>query len=88
MTQIAEDYQAMLAWKERALKAEKFKQYVHERLDAAGVDKHEEQNAINGCRIGARLTDVLGTDEAGPAGNGIIALGVPSSGGQPNCLNS
>ncbi|MGY3091100.1 hypothetical protein ACVWYF_004164 [Hymenobacter sp. UYAg731] len=37
----------------------RFKAYVHERLDAAGIDKHEEQNALNGCRIGARLTDVL-----------------------------
>jgi hypothetical protein len=38
----------------------KFKSYVHERLDAAGIDKHEEQNATTGCRIGARLTDILG----------------------------
>jgi hypothetical protein len=39
--------------------AEKFKKYVHDRLDAAGIDKHEEQNALNGCRIGSRLDDVL-----------------------------
>lgn len=36
-----------------------FKDYVHARLDTAGVDRHDEQNAINGCRIGARLDDVL-----------------------------
>jgi hypothetical protein len=40
-------------------KLKKFKQYVHDRLDAAGIDKHEEQNATNGCRIGARLNDLL-----------------------------
>ena len=35
------------------------KAYVHDRLDAAGVDPHHEQNALNGCRIGARLDDIL-----------------------------
>lgn len=39
--------------------AEKFKKYVHDRLDEIEIDKHEEQNAINGCRIGARLNDVV-----------------------------
>lgn len=39
--------------------AQQFKKYVHDRLDAAGIAKHEEQNALNGCRIGARLDDVL-----------------------------
>ncbi|SNC62369.1 hypothetical protein SAMN06265337_0656 [Hymenobacter gelipurpurascens] len=37
----------------------KFKAYVHQRLDDAGVNPHDEQNAINGCRIGSRLDDVL-----------------------------
>lgn len=38
---------------------EAFKAYVHRRLDEAGIDPHEEQNALNGCRIGARLDDVF-----------------------------
>lgn len=47
------------AQKDANEKLQKFKDYVHKRLDDAGVDKHEEQNVINGCRIGARLDDVL-----------------------------
>lgn len=41
-----------------------FKKYVHDRLTAAGIPEHEEANAVNGCRIGARLDDVLGVDVA------------------------
>jgi hypothetical protein len=55
---------------EREKKLLDFKTYVHNRLDTAGIDKHEEQNAINGCRIGARLDDVLA---AAPAG--VLSVG-------------
>lgn len=40
-------------------KLQAFKKYVHDRLDALGIDKHEEQNAINGCRIGSRIDDIV-----------------------------
>ncbi len=36
-----------------------FKDYTNGRLDAAGIDRHDEANAVNGCRIGARLNDAL-----------------------------
>lgn len=38
--------------------AERFKAYVHDRLDAMGIDPHTEANATTGCRIGPRLDDV------------------------------
>ena len=53
----AEDYIHRLEGRIDKLQA--FKDYVHARLDEFGVDKHEEQNATTGCRIGARLDDVL-----------------------------
>lgn len=40
----------------RALQA--FKEYVHQRFDEANIDGHHEQNAINGCRVGARFDDL------------------------------
>lgn len=40
----------------RALQS--FKSYVHQRFDEANIDRHEEQNAINGCRVGARFDDL------------------------------
>lgn len=42
-------------------KALKFKRYVHERLDKAGVptDPEAESNAAHGCRIEGRLNHVL-----------------------------
>jgi hypothetical protein len=45
-----------------AEKAERFKAYVHGRLDAAGVpiDPDPEANAKHGCRIEGRLNWVLG----------------------------
>jgi hypothetical protein len=33
----------------------KFKKYVHDRSTMQGIDKCEEMNAKNGCRIGSRL---------------------------------
>ncbi|MCC3156453.1 hypothetical protein LJ737_04345 [Hymenobacter sp. 15J16-1T3B] len=45
----------------------RFKTYVHSRLDQAGIDAHEAQNAVNGCRIGARLDDVLVSRPANPS---------------------
>ena len=44
---------------EQIAKLQAFKDFVHTTLDAAGVDKHEEQNATTGCRVGARLRDVI-----------------------------
>jgi hypothetical protein len=44
---------------EQVAKLSAFKQFVHDTLDAAGVDKHEEQNATTGCRVGARLRDLI-----------------------------
>lgn len=35
-----------------------FKAYVHQRFDEANIDRHEEQNAINGCRVGKRFDDL------------------------------
>lgn len=52
----------------------KFKAYVHQRLDDAGVDPHAEQNALNGCRIGARLDDVLRATVADEAPNASTLL--------------
>jgi plasmid maintenance system antidote protein VapI len=40
-------------------KLQGFKTYVHERLTAAGIDECEAANAVNGCRIGARLDEVF-----------------------------
>ena len=53
--------------KEELGKLQKFKDYVHQRLDIAGVHPHGEQNAINGCRIGSRLDDVLDVFQAAKA---------------------
>jgi hypothetical protein len=44
---------AMNAAEKKIVALQDFKSYVHMRLDEAGIDKH-------GCRIGARLTDILG----------------------------
>lgn len=39
----------------------RFKDYVHERLDAAGIPTHPDgEHSKNGCRIGDRLDIVLG----------------------------
>lgn len=35
-----------------------FKDYVHHRFDEANIDRHDEQNAINGCRVGKRFDDL------------------------------
>jgi hypothetical protein len=61
--------QAVERLSEEVCKLDAFKTYVHNRLDAAGIDKHKEQNALNGCRIGARLTDVLSA--ATPVGGDV-----------------
>lgn len=47
---------------ERVRKAEAFKAYVHQRLDAAGVpaDPEPVQNAEHGCRIEGRLNWLIG----------------------------
>jgi len=63
--------QESASYQAKAVALQQFKDYVHGRLDAAGIDKCEEQNALNGCRIGARLDAVLAQLEAksvtGPA---------------------
>lgn len=47
---------------------EKFKTYVHERLDAAGVphDPDPEKTAETGCRVGRRLDWLLAERDASP----------------------
>ena len=40
-------------------KLQAFKDFVHTTLDKASVNKHEEQNATTGCRVGARLADLI-----------------------------
>lgn len=57
ITQTADHLLALTEQKEME-KLQAFKKYVHDRLDALGIDKHEEQNAINGCRIGSRIDDI------------------------------
>ena len=54
-----------------------FKEYVHATLDAAGIDKHEEQNATTGCRVGARLRDVIKAPAPAVAGWVSVADGLP-----------
>ena len=45
-----------------------FKDYVHKRLDDAGVEKDPESaHKANGCRIGGRLDIVLGWKPEAPA---------------------
>lgn len=43
----------------KAAQLQAFKDFVHETLDDAGVDKHEELNATSGCRVGGRLKDLI-----------------------------
>lgn len=85
---VAEDIWALFtAFSARVLAelsaARRFKAYVHARLDAAGVDPHAEQNTINGCRIGARLDDLIraaqsarATQPASPVGDAAEGLGI------------
>jgi hypothetical protein len=81
---------AWLLSEEQLAKASAFKTYVHERLDAASVDLHEEQNALNGCRIGARLDDVLRTsDYTAPDAEGLYpytAVVVDQDGDNTQCF--
>lgn len=51
-----EQYVAGLLVRVRNLQA--FKEYVHHRFDEANIDRHEEQNATTGCRVGARFDDL------------------------------
>ncbi|WP_324671067.1 DUF551 domain-containing protein [Hymenobacter sp. GOD-10R] len=53
-------------------KLQAFKDYVHGRLDQQAVDAHEEQNAINGCRIGARLDDVFHALQVSVSANALL----------------
>lgn len=49
----------LAATEAKAASLQAFKDFVHTTLDNAGVDKHEEQNATTGCRVGARLDDLV-----------------------------
>lgn len=45
----------------RVRELEKFKAYVHQRLDDAGIDTHPDgSHSKEGCRVGDRLDEVLG----------------------------
>lgn len=49
------------AMRDRIEALEKFKAYVHHRLDDAGIEKDPESpHKVEGCRIGGRLDIVLG----------------------------
>lgn len=52
---------------ERLEKQEKFKEYVHARLDAAGVEQRPDgEHSKAGCRIGDRLDIVLAANVPTP----------------------
>jgi hypothetical protein len=69
----AKDWQAIaganadsaVEWKAKAEHLEKFKAYVHQRLDAAGVPVDpESEHKAKGCRIGGRLDWLLTKHDA------------------------
>lgn len=57
---------ALLAWAEKGRLLQAFKDYVHRRLDEAGVPTHPDgPHSKEGCRIGDRLDLLIGArDEA------------------------
>ena len=56
-----EDLTLVLMMAKDSQKLERFKEYVHRRLDEAGIptDPDPENNTKTGCRIGSRLDLVL-----------------------------
>ena len=56
------DIAAELAWRDKQIEAlQAFKDYVHQRLDAASIPTHPEgEHSAAGCRVGDRLDIALG----------------------------
>jgi hypothetical protein len=55
-------------WRARALALQRFKDYVHQRLDEAGIPTHPDgEHSKAGCRVGDRLDIVLGEREQNAA---------------------